>query len=365
MPPPSPPRREVTAAPADLPAEPALPDALVGVLESFLRHLAVEKRLSAHTLTAYRHDLYRFHRLLSPGQSRFTPAEVRAIAARLSRQGLHARSIRRFLSAVRSYGTWMVREGHWESNPAALVRGPKCGRPLPRVLDADQAARAMQGPAEDRLVGVRDRAILELLYSSGLRLAELTGLNLGSLDLQAGWVRVLGKGQRERVVPVGRQARQALQAWLTVRDQWAPSGEVALFVSCRGRRIANRTVHARIAQAGRQAGLGERLHPHRLRHAFASHVLESSGDLRAVQEMLGHASLSSTQIYTHLDFQHLAQVYDRTHPRARRSPQAPAEARTTVSADTALTEGAGAGAGRDSDSRPVCTGPAQARNTDP
>lgn len=232
-------------------------------------------------------------------------------------------------------------EGLLAHNPAAALRGPKLGRPLPRVLDVDQAAQAMQGPgggcaargsagrdpAGAAIPGsaasgldprdLRDRAILELFYSSGLRLSELTGLDLGGLDLQAGLVRVLGKGRRERSVPVGRRAREALRAWLAVRSDWVGPEEPALFVSRRGR-LSNRAVQSRLAQAGVQAGLPERLHPHRLRHAFASHLLESSGDLRAVQELLGHADLATTQIYTHLDFQHLAQVYDQAHPRARR-----------------------------------------------
>jgi integrase/recombinase XerC len=210
-----------------------------------------------------------------------------------------------------------VREGLIESNPATAIRGPKLGRPLPHVLDVDQAGRAMVPSGSDALEQ-RDRAMLELFYSSGLRLSELTGLDRVRLDLDAGLVRVLGKGRRERTVPVGRMAREALRDWLAKRPELAAPEEMALFVSLRGRRLSNRAVQNRIARAGMRAGLGERLHPHRLRHAFASHMLESSGDLRAVQELLGHADLATTQIYTHLDFQHLAQVYDKAHPRARR-----------------------------------------------
>ncbi|MFO8153716.1 tyrosine-type recombinase/integrase, partial [Thioalkalivibrio sp.] len=220
-----------------------------------------------------------------------------------------------------------VREGLLESSPAAALRGPRPRRPLPRALDVDQASSAMLQPSE-RTLDRRDRAMLELLYSSGLRLSELTGLDLGHLDLAGGLVRVLGKGRRERTVPVGRMAGAALRDWLAVRPEWAGAAEPALFVSRRGRRLGNRAVQRRLALAGQRAGLGERLHPHRLRHAFASHLLESSGDLRAVQELLGHADLATTQIYTHLDFQHLAQVYDGAHPRARRKTQGNAGAQS-------------------------------------
>jgi integrase/recombinase XerC len=286
-------------------------------IAAFLDHLRRERGLSPHTVLAYARDLGRLRAGFDRSWEDLAAVDLRRIAAGLSRAGRNPRSIQRFLSAARSFGKWAVREGRMEHSPAAALRGPKLGRPLPRTLDVDQAGRAMRQPGEEAL-DLRDRAILELFYSSGLRLSELTGLDLGSVDLDSGLVRVLGKGRRERTVPVGRMAREALQRWLAARPEWARVGEAALFVSRRGGRLGNRAVQNRLALAGRRAGLPERLHPHRLRHAFASHLLESSGDLRAVQELLGHADLATTQIYTHLDFQHLAQVYDKAHPRARR-----------------------------------------------
>ena len=286
-------------------------------IAAFLDHLRHERGLSPYTVVAYGRDLNRLRAGFAGTWPELDPATLRRIAAGLAREGSNPRTIQRFLSAVRSFGKWAVREGLLEHNPAASLRGPKLGRPLPRGLDVDQAGRAMAQPGGDTLE-LRDRAVLELFYSSGLRLSELTGLNLDSLDLEAGLVRVMGKGRRERTVPVGRLACAALRAWLAQRPGWAAPEEGALFVSRRGGRLGNRAVQSRLALAGLRAGLGERLHPHRLRHAFASHMLESSGDLRAVQELLGHADLATTQIYTHLDFQHLAQVYDKAHPRARR-----------------------------------------------
>jgi integrase/recombinase XerC len=296
----------------------AAPDpATDSILAAFLDHLRHERGLSPHTVAAYGRDLHRLRAGFCGNWTDLDPAALRHIAAGLARGGSNPRTIQRFLSAARTFGKWAVREGLLEHNPAAALRGPKLGRPLPRGLDVDQAGRAMAQPGQDAL-DLRDRAMLELFYSSGLRLSELTGLDRESLDLDAGLVRVLGKGRRERTVPVGRMARDALREWLAVRPVWAASGERAIFVSRRGSRLGNRAVQSRLALAGLRAGLGERLHPHRLRHAFASHMLESSGDLRAVQELLGHADLATTQIYTHLDFQHLAQVYDKAHPRARR-----------------------------------------------
>jgi integrase/recombinase XerC len=305
-----------TARATDATREAPVPDPAIA---AFLDHLSRERGLSPHTVTAYARDLARLRSGFPGIWSELSALELRRIAASLARSGRHPRSIQRFLSATRSFGKWAVREGIMEHSPAAALKGPKLGRPLPHVLDVDQAGRAMQQPGDGALE-LRDRAILELLYSSGLRLSELTGLDLGDLDLDAGLVRVLGKGRRERSVPVGRAARDALRAWLAVRRDWVRADELAVFVSRRGRRLGNRSVQNRLALAGRRAGLPERLHPHRLRHAFASHLLESSGDLRAVQELLGHADLATTQIYTHLDFQHLAQVYDGAHPRARRKP---------------------------------------------
>jgi len=308
------------AAPPDSFAGGALEQPRDAAVQAFLDHLRHERGLSPHTVSAYGRDLDRLRCGFTGNWEDLDPAALRRIAAGMARAGRNPRSIQRFLSAARSFGRWAVREGLLESSPAASLRGPRPRRPLPRGLDVDQAARAMLQPS-DRTLDLRDRAMLELFYSSGLRLSELTRLDLGSVDLADGLVRVLGKGRRERTVPVGQIARRALQDWLAVRSEWAAPGELALFLSQRGRRLGNRAVQNRLALAGQRVGLAERLHPHRLRHAFASHLLESSGDLRAVQELLGHADLATTQIYTHLDFQHLAQVYDGAHPRARRKPR--------------------------------------------
>jgi integrase/recombinase XerC len=212
---------------------------------------------------------------------------------------------------------YLIREGVMKSNPGADVAAPQVSRRLPGTLDADQMAQLLkiEGNETDT---VRDRAMLELFYSSGLRLAELTGLNLGDVDLVDGTVRVTGKGSKTRIVPVGRFARESLNAWLAIRSESADAGDPALFVSNRRRRISPRTVQNRVRYWAQRAGLSQRVYPHLFRHSFATHLLESSSDLRSVQEMLGHADISTTQIYTHLNFQHLAQVYDKAHPRARR-----------------------------------------------
>ena len=287
-------------------------------IAAFLAHLSDVRGHSPHTVQAYRRDLTRLRRLHPGPWDELDPGEMRRISGQLARQGLHPRSIRRFLSAARGFFAFQVERRRLSANPAAGLRGPRSGRALPRGLDVDQTQRAL-APADpsDPALAARDQAMLELLYSSGLRLSELTGLDLADLDLETGLVRVLGKGRRQRSIPVGSVARSALRAWLEQRRDWAAPGETALFLTRRGTRIGNRAVQHRVAIAGRRAGLDVRLHPHRLRHAFASHLLESSGDLRAIQELLGHANLETTQIYTHLDYQHLAQVYDAAHPRAR------------------------------------------------
>lgn len=242
---------------------------------------------------------------------------VRAFIAREHRRGLDPRSLQRMLSSLRAFFDCLIEEGAMRQNPAAGVRAPKVRRRLPEVLDVDQTARLLSDTGDEALA-IRDRALMELIYSSGLRLAETVGLDVSDLDLGNGVVEVTGKRLKARLVPVGRQAREALQRWLPVADAWRAPGETALFVTQRGRRLSARSVQTRVAHWARRMGLGVNVHPHMLRHAFASHVLESSGDLRAVQELLGHADLSTTQVYTHLDFQHLAKVYDNTHPRARR-----------------------------------------------
>ncbi|WP_018141091.1 tyrosine recombinase XerC [Thioalkalivibrio sp. ALJ7] len=289
-------------------------------IAAFLAHLRDIRGHSPHTVQAYQRDLTQLRVLHNGPWDALKAADMRRIAGQLARQGRHPRSIQRFLSAVRGFFAYQVEQRRMPANPAAGMRGPRAGRALPRDLDVDQTQQALAPPEGlDPTLAARDQAMLELLYSSGLRLSELTGLDLIDLDLDAGLVRVLGKGRRERSVPVGRVARDALRAWLKRRGEWAAADERAVFVSRRGQRIGNRAVQRRVAEAGRRAGLDVHLHPHRLRHAFASHLLESSGDLRAIQELLGHANLETTQIYTHLDYQHLAQVYDAAHPRARRS----------------------------------------------
>ena len=302
-------------------------------IDAYLRHLETERRLSPHTLSAYGRDLQSlvgFARRHSIVLHEMDSHDVRRFTAECHRRGLSPRSVSRRLSAVRCFFAWLLRSRVIGSNPAADVQAPKPKRRLPSTLDADQMASLLgSGGGESTQPGdaglderdplmVRDRAILELFYSSGLRLAELAGLNLVDLDFADRTVRVIGKGDKPRVIPVGGPALEALRAWLEIRDEMAAPGEQAIFVSRRGTRLARRTVQERVRQWARRRGTPVGVHPHMLRHSFASHMLESSGDLRAVQELLGHASISTTQVYTHLDFQHLAQIYDRAHPRAKR-----------------------------------------------
>ncbi len=290
-------------------------------VERFLAHLALERRLSPHTVSAYRRDLQCLAGFCDREQvTAWTALQVhhlRRFAAVSHAAGLDPRSVQRRLSGARSFLRYLIREGELDRNPAVGVSAPRTARRLPVTLDVDQMASLLDIRGDDP-VTVRDRAMLELLYSSGLRLAELTGLDLADLDLADGMVRVTGKGRRTRLVPVGRAARAALQAWLRVRAGLAAPEERAVFTGRRGARIGARTVQARVTHWARRSGLGQRVHPHLFRHSFATHMLESSGDLRNVQEMLGHANIATTQVYTHLDFQHLAQVYDKAHPRAGR-----------------------------------------------
>ena len=305
--------------PAPAPAAPAeaLPAASQRLLERFVDYLATERRLAVTSVAAYEYDVLRLLRLAGDAPlAGLTSQEIRRYAGRLHGQGLNGRSIARLLSAWRAFFRWLVRERLSAANPAIGVKPPKSGKRLPKVLSPDEASQLLGGmpetPAE-----VRDLAILELLYSSGLRRAELVSLDLGDVRAADALVRVTGKGSRTREVPVGRQALLALDAWLQVRPLMARPGCEALFVGVRGDRISDRVLSTRVEQWARRRGLGQHLHPHMLRHSFASHVLQSSGDLRAVQEMLGHASIATTQIYTHLDFQYLAKAYDAAHPRAR------------------------------------------------
>jgi integrase/recombinase XerC len=246
---------------------------------------------------------------------------LRSFVARLHQQGLSARSLARLLSATRGLYSYLIGEGVCQHDPATGVAPPKRERRLPRTLDADRTSQLLDGAVEDDFIGLRDQAMLELFYSSGLRLAELAGLNLQQLDLPGGLVEVFGKGSKTRVLPLGRKAREALENWLPQRALANPPDD-AVFVSAKGRRLGPRAIQLRVGQAGVRE-LGQHLHPHMLRHSFASHMLESSQDLRAVQELLGHADIATTQIYTHLDFQHLATVYDGAHPRAKRKSSEP------------------------------------------
>lgn len=296
-------------------------ESLTGGVTRYLSSLRNERRLSPHTESAYARDLGALVEYCAT-QGIATWAEldsqhVRMFAAQCHRRGLSPRSIQRRLSAVRGLCSHLIREGDLQSNPAADVTAPKSSKRLPVTLDADAMARLLAFRS-DASLDRRDKAIMELFYSSGLRLSELLGLDLADLDLRDRTVRVLGKGRKERIVPVGSVAVSALGDWLSERTRYAGVGETAVFVGINGERLGPRIVQRRIARWARLQGLPQHVHPHMFRHSFASHLLESSGDLRAVQELLGHANISTTQVYTHLDFQHLARIYDSAHPRARR-----------------------------------------------
>ena len=293
-------------------------DLAVGV-GRFLASLHSERRLSQHTADAYARDLGALVAYCReqhvPDWTKLDQQHVRSFAAQCHRRGLAARSIQRRLSAVRTYCSFLIREGELRSNPAIDVQAPKARRRLPVTLDADTMAKLLEFRTDERL-GVRDKAIMELFYSSGLRLAELIGLDLPDLDLRDRTVRVLGKGRKSRIVPVGRLAAEALQRWLRERTALAGVGETAVFVGINGRRLGPRVVQRRIAQWAARQGLPEHVHPHMFRHSFASHLLESSGDLRAVQELLGHANISTTEVYTHVESRRLREVHRKFHPRA-------------------------------------------------
>ncbi len=286
-------------------------------VDDYLAHLAVERRSSPHTLDAYRRDLLVLVQW-SDGQSRellqLDADDLRLFVASEHRRGLSAKSLQRRLSACRSFYGWLLKQGRIKANPAAAVRAPKAVRKLPQVLDVDEAVQLVELPTDGPL-GLRDRALLELFYSSGLRLAEVCALRWVELDFAQGLVTVLGKGSKQRVVPVGSHALKALAAWRDSRQQWLT---LFVFPGRNDKPISSRAIQLRLRQLAQRQGVFKRVHPHLLRHSFASHMLESSGDLRAVQELLGHADIATTQIYTHLDFQHLAKVYDAAHPRAKR-----------------------------------------------
>ena len=289
-------------------------------LSLFLDYLRYERRLSPRTIDGYQRDLLAFLDWLNGNDidpARVDSQHIRRYAANRHQQGLAPKSLQRHLSTLRAWYRFLLREGKVHVNPADGVRAPKVKRRLPHTLDTDQVSRLLDLPG-DAPLDLRDRAIMELFYSSGLRLAELVGLDVADVRSDDGLLTVTGKGRKTRRLPVGRYARTAIEAWLMVRPQLVAPNESALFVSRRGNRLSARAVEQRLRQRAIEQGMPQHLHPHMLRHSFASHLLESSGDLRAVQELLGHADIGTTQIYTHLDFQHLATVYDASHPRARR-----------------------------------------------
>lgn len=288
------------------------------LLTAYLDHLANERRLSPHTIRNYGRDIAALIEL-SAGTSlrRLQVHEVRRFVAQLHARGLDGRTLARMLSAWRGFFNYLARDHRFSHNPCLGMRAPKAAKRLPHALSPDEAARLMEVPGEG-LLADRDKAILELLYSSGLRLSELTGLAPADVNYEDATVRVTGKGAKTRIVPVGRHAIAALKTWLATREQIRDLQHDALFVSRNGTRLSQRAVQDRLKQRSVKQGLGRRVHPHALRHSFASHVLQSSGDLRAVQDMLGHASISTTQVYTRLDFQHLAKIYDAAHPRAKK-----------------------------------------------
>ncbi len=289
-------------------------------IERFAGHLSSERRMSPHTVAAYRHDLLMLQGFCDQRRilrwSALDNVRVRAYAAAEHSGGLGPRSIQRRLSAIRTFYEFLMREGCCAGNPAQDVRAPKTKKRLPTTLDADQMGRLLEFRVHDSL-STRDKAILELFYSSGLRLSELVNLDIAAIDFGDRTVRVVGKGNKTRVLPIGRFALDALQRWLGERTALA-KGASAVFIGRGGRRLSARAVQLRVDMWARRQGLGVHVHPHMLRHSFATHLLESSSDLRGVQELLGHADIGTTQVYTHLDFQHLAKVYDASHPRARR-----------------------------------------------
>jgi integrase/recombinase XerC len=288
------------------------------LLQQYIRHLTHERRLSEHTAIGYRRDIEAL--LVCAGETPLGDLkihDIRRFVGQLHGRGLSPRSLARMLSGWRGFYRYLARDHGYRDNPCVGMRAPKAPRRLPNALSPDEARRLLETKPADAMLAMRDKAMFELLYSSGLRLAELIRLAPTDVNYDDATVRVTGKGSKTRIVPVGSHAIAALEAWLEARAQIRAIQSDALFVNRAGRRLTSRSVQLRLKAWALKRGVPTRVHPHVLRHSFASHVLQSSGDLRAVQEMLGHASISSTQVYTHLDFQHLAKVYDAAHPRAR------------------------------------------------
>lgn len=290
------------------------------VLQRYWDHLRIERRLSVHTLSNYQRQLNQIVQIFNANGitdwGQVTPSAVQFMLAQSRKQGLHEKSLALRLSALRQFFSYLNRQGELNINPASGISAPKQGKHLPKNIDNEQIQQLLADDSKSP-IDLRDKAILELMYSSGLRLSELQGLNLNNINIRAREVRVVGKGNKERLLPFGRYASQAIQQWLKVRSLFNPKDE-ALFVSQLGNRLSHRAIQKRVETWGRRQGLNSHLNPHKLRHSFATHMLEATSDLRAVQELLGHRHLSTTQIYTHLDFQHLANVYDQAHPRAKR-----------------------------------------------
>ncbi len=298
------------------------PSTLTNITDRFHQYLLTEKQASSQTISNYQRDINKLldYCVLENVDDLFTidAFHIRRCMGELHRQSLSPRSLQRWLSAIRSFYNFLIKKQHLKNNPCEGVKAPKANKPLPKTLDADQMSQLLDG-FEDSFADRRDSAILELFYSSGLRLSELTGLNMQDIDWGSGIVTVTGKGNKTRQVPIGKLAKAALMQWLPWRQQHLKtSDEVAVFISARGQRLSQRSVQMRLKALSIHKGMDQSVNPHMLRHSFASHLLESSGDLRAVQELLGHANITTTQIYTHLDFQHLAKVYDQAHPRAKK-----------------------------------------------
>lgn len=286
--------------------------------QKFESYLSAERQLSKHTVRNYLYELERVSKRLGETTSWLdvTREQLQGALSQIHRQGLSPRSISLTLSAIKQFCDFLLREGAIQANPAMSLSAPKQNKPLPKNMDLDSVTHLLEIDGDDPL-SVRDKAIMELFYSSGLRLAELAALDVRDINFSEKQVKVMGKGSKERIVPIGNMAMNAIECWLTCRKGVVACEDDALFVTGKGKRLAHRSIQARLAKWGQEQALNMRVHPHKLRHSFATHMLESSADLRAVQELLGHANLSTTQIYTSLDFQHLAKVYDGAHPRAR------------------------------------------------
>lgn len=289
-------------------------------LQNYYDYLRIERQVSPHTLSNYQRQLEAIVAILRQNDfsrwQQISPSVVRFVLAESRKAGLQEKSLALRLSALRRFLTYLVVQGELDVNPATGISAPKQAKHLPKNIDQEQVGKLLDNQSKEP-IDIRDRAMLELMYSSGLRLSELQGLNLNSINTRVREVRVLGKGNKERILPFGRYASHAIQEWLKVRLLFNPKDD-ALFVSSLGNRMSHRSIQKRMEVWGIKQGLDSHLNPHKLRHSFATHMLEASSDLRAVQELLGHSNLSTTQIYTHLNFQHLAQVYDSAHPRAKR-----------------------------------------------